>query len=150
MLDRKFIGYEFDPSEVKINSWEVSQFAHAIRDDNPIYFNLEEAKKQGYRDLPVPPTYFSKMTFSGEGGGSEFFSTLGIDYRKLLDGGREYRYYKQVCAGDTIIYKTKVENIVEREGKRGKMDIVTAITSGTIKEPNEIAFDAIITLIVFH
>ncbi len=147
MLDRKFIGYEFDPSEQKISRWKISQFANAIRDENPVYYDLEEAKKQGYRDLPVPPTFFTKMTFSGE---KNFFETIGIDYRKLLDGGREYKYYSQACAGDTVVFQTKVEKIVEREGKRGKMDIVTAITSGKNKESGEKIFDTIITLIVFH
>jgi len=150
MLDRKFIGYEFEPSEKPIPRWEVSQFANAIKDENPIYFNVEEAKKQGYRDLAVPPTFFTKMTFSGGSGGPGFFTSLGIDYRKLLDGGREFKYYSQCCAGDTVVYQTKVENIVEKEGKRGKMDIVTAVTSGKNKETNEKVIDIIINLVVFH
>ncbi|MHA1292859.1 MAG: FAS1-like dehydratase domain-containing protein [Promethearchaeota archaeon] len=150
MLDRKFVGYEFPASEKKIMRWEISQFAHAIMDDNPIYYDIDLAKRQGYKDIPVPPTFFTKMTFSGEGGAENFFSTLGIDYRKLLDGGREFKYYSQITAGDTVIYRTKVESINEREGKRGKMDIVTAITGGTVKETKEKAFDTIITLIVFH
>ncbi|MHA1146966.1 MAG: FAS1-like dehydratase domain-containing protein [Promethearchaeota archaeon] len=150
MLDRKFIGYKFEVSEKIIESWEISQFAKAIRDFNPIYFNVEKAKNEGFRDLPIPPTFFTKMTFSGKDGGPHFFSTLGIDFRKLLDGGREYKYYKQCCAGDVIEYQTRVENIIEREGKRGKMDIVTAITTGKDKETNEKIFDAIINLVVFH
>lgn len=150
MLDRKLIGYEFQVSEEKVTRWQISHFANAIRDRNAIYYEIDEAKKQGYKDLPIPPTYLTKVTFSGDGGGPAFFSTLGIDYRKLLDGGREFKYYKQVHAGDTIQYKTRVENIIEREGKRGKMDIVTAITSGIVKESGEKVFDTIITLIVFH
>ncbi|MHA1913257.1 MAG: FAS1-like dehydratase domain-containing protein [Promethearchaeota archaeon] len=147
MLDRKFIGYEFEPSELTIPRWKVTQYANAIRDFNPIYYDVHEAKNQGYRDIPVPPTFFTRMTYSGK---SNFYETIGIDYKNLLDGGREFKYYSQCVAGDTIVYRTKVENIVEKEGKRGKMDIVTAITSGRNKETNEEVFDAIITLIVFH
>jgi hypothetical protein len=75
---------------------------------------------------------------------------LGIDFRKLLDGGREIKYYSQGCAGDTITYQTKVENIVEKEGKRGKMDLITVVTSGKNKDTGEKVFDLIISLIVFH
>jgi hypothetical protein len=75
---------------------------------------------------------------------------LGIDFRKLLDGGREIKYYSQGFAGDTITYQTKVENIVEKEGKRGKMDLITAVTSGKNKDTGEKVFDLIISLIVFH
>lgn len=45
MLDRKFIGYEFKPSEMAILRWRISQFANAISDSNPIYYDLKEAKK---------------------------------------------------------------------------------------------------------
>lgn len=147
MLDRNFIGYEFEPSEITINRWKVTQFANAIRDSNPIYYDLNEAKNQGYKDIPVPPTFFAKMSYSGN---KNFYATLGIDFEKLLDGGKEYSYHNQCVAGDTLIYQTKVENIIEKEGKRGKMDIVTAVTQGKNKETNEKVFDAIITLIVFH
>ena len=147
MLDRKFIGYEFKPSEITIPRWKVTQFANAIRDSNPIYYDVDKAKNQGYKDIPVPPTFFARMTYSGQ---KNFYATLGIDYQKLLDGGRELNYYAQCVAGDTIVYQTKVENIVEKEGKRGKMDIVTAKTRGKNKETNEDIYDAIITLVVFH
>jgi len=147
MLDRNFIGYEFEPSETSITRWRITQFANSIRDTNPIYYDLSEAKAQGYKDIPVPPTFFTRMTYSGE---KNFYATLGIDFKNLLDGGKEYRYYSQCVAGDTIIYQTKIKNIIEKEGKRGKMDIVTAFTQGKNKETNEKIFDAIITLIVFH
>jgi len=146
MIDRKFIGYEFTPNEMVITRWRISQFANAIRDSNPIYYDVNEAKNQGFKDIPVPTTFYTRMTFSD----NNFFSTLEIDFRKLLDGGREIKYYSQCCAGDTIIYQTKVENIVEKEGKRGKMDLITVITSGKNKDTGEKVFDLIISLIVFH
>jgi hypothetical protein len=147
MLDRKFIGYEFEPSEYSIPRWKVTQYANAIRDFNPIYYDVQEAKNQGYRDIPLPPTFFTKMTYSGK---KNFYQTIGIDYKKLLDGGREFHYYSQCVAGDTIVYQTTVKNIVEKEGKRGKMDILTALTKGNNKETNERVYDVIITLVVFH
>ncbi len=147
MLDRKFISYEFAPSEMVLSRWKLTQFANAIRDFNPIYYDLNEAKNQGFKDIPVPPTFYTKMTYSGE---KNFYATLGIDFKKLLDGGREFRYYSQSFAGDTLVYQTKVENIVEKEGNRGKMDILTAVYSGKNKDTDEKVFDAIITLIVFH
>ena len=150
MLDRKFIGYEFDATEEEITPWKVSHFANAIRDNNPIYYDVRVAKEQGHKNLAVPPTYFTRMTFSGGGGGAGFFAQLGIDYRKLLDGGRECQYIGNYCAGDIIVYQTKVENMVEKEGQRGKMDIVTAVTNGKIKATGEQVFKILITLVVFH
>jgi len=146
MLDRKFIGYEFGVVETTIPRWKVSKFANAIKDHNPIFYDIEEAKKQGYRDIPVPPTFYATMTFSDD----DFFGTLGIDYRKLLDGGREFEYYSDCCAGDTITYQTIVESITEKEGKRGKMDIVKVVTNLKLKDSEEKILDMIINLVVFH
>ncbi len=75
---------------------------------------------------------------------------MGIDYKKLLDGGREYKYYSPWFAGDNIIYQTKVQSIDEKEGKRGKMDVVIAVTTGKNKETNKKLWDSICTFIVFH
>ncbi len=149
MVDQKFIGYEFPASEYEINRWKVSQFANSIRNENPIYFEIEEAKKQGYRDIPIPPTFLTRMTFSGSGA-THCFSTLGIPYEKLLDGGREFKYHSQCCAGDILIYQTKVEKIEVKEGKRGKMDIVTLITTGKNKNTGTKVFDTYVNLVVFH
>jgi hypothetical protein len=149
MVDQKFIGYEFDASEYEITRWKISQFANAIREDNLIYFDIEEAKKEGHKDIPIPPTFLTRMTFSG-GGAAHCFSTLGIPYEKLLDGGRGFNYYSRCCAGETIEYQTKVESIVVKEGKRGKMDIVTLVTTGKNKDSSEKVFDTHINLVVFH
>lgn len=146
MIDRKFIGFKFNSNERTVLRWKISQFANSIRDNNPLYYDLQHALKNGYRDLLVPPTFITTMTFSD----NKFFEILGIDYQKLLDGGREIKYYSQIFAGDTIIYQTMVDNITEKEGKRGKMDIVRAITKGINKETQEKVFDIIITLIVFY
>ncbi|MHA2325365.1 MAG: FAS1-like dehydratase domain-containing protein [Promethearchaeota archaeon] len=147
MIDRKFIGYKFEPSEMTIPRWKITQFANAIRDSNPIYYDLNEAKTHGYKDLPVPPTFFTRMMYSGE---KNFYATLGIDFKKLLEGGKEFRYFSRCVAGDTIIYHTEVKNIVEKEGKRGKMDIVTAITKGKNRDSEEKVFEVTNTIIVFH
>lgn len=146
MIDRKNIGREFKPAEKKISRWKVSQFANAIRDTNPLYYDVNFAKKQGYRDLLIPPTFFTTVALSDP----RFFTKLKIDFRKLLDGGREFKYYSQCCAGDTIIYQTRVENIIEKKGKRGPFDIVSSITTAKNKETNENVFDQIHTWVVFH
>lgn len=146
MIERKNIGREFKSAEKKISRWKVSQFANAIRDTNPLYYDVDFAKKKGYRDLLVPPTFFTTIALSDP----RFFTKLKIDFRKLLDGGREFKYYSQCFAGDTIIYQTRVENIIEKQGKRGPFDIVTSITVAKNKETNEKVFDQIHTWIVFH
>jgi hypothetical protein len=139
MIDSKFIGHVFKSSEKVITRWQISQFANAIRDKNPIYYDIDE-------DLPVPPTFYTTMSYSD----LNFFEFLGIDLKKLLAGSRQFKYYAQCCAGDTIIYTTRVDNIVEKQGKKGKMDILTAITTGKNKKTSETVFDHINTLIVFH
>ena len=89
---------------------------------------------------------FENMSYSD----LTFFEFLGIDLKKLLAGSREFIYYTQCCAGDTIVYTTRVDNIIEKQGRKGKMDILTAITTGKNKKTNETVFDHINSLIIFH
>ncbi|MHA1804021.1 MAG: FAS1-like dehydratase domain-containing protein [Promethearchaeota archaeon] len=146
MIDRKFIGHVFPEREMIIKRWKVSQFANAIRDDNPLYYDVNYAKSKGHEDLLVPPTFYTTMTFSDP----NFFQIVNIDFRKLLDGGREIIYHSPCYANDTILYQTRIESIEEKEGKRGKMDVLKVITEGKKKETKEKVFTLIITLIVFH
>lgn len=146
MIDRKNIGREFKSAERKVVRWEISHFANAIRDKNPLYFDTEYAKNCGYKDLLLPPTYFTKTAVSDP----LFFTKLKVDFTKLLDGGREFKYYSQCFAGDTIIYQTKVLDIIEKKGRRGSFDVITSMTTGKNKDTNEKIFEQIHTWIVFH
>ncbi|MBM3133420.1 MAG: MaoC family dehydratase, partial [Chloroflexi bacterium] len=53
---------------------------------------------------------------------------LNINYMKIVHGGEEYEYHREIYPGDVLTGKTTVASIVEKQGKSGSMDIVTIET----------------------
>ena len=46
---------------------QVRRYARAVEDENPLFFDLEYAKDQGYDDIVVPPNYLSAIIDYTEG-----------------------------------------------------------------------------------
>ncbi len=47
----------------------------------------------------------------------------------MLNGGTDYEYFEDVCAGDILTATMKISDIAEREGKMGPMLIVSTETT---------------------
>src|SRR3954465_6248243 len=51
------IGKPVAPSTIVIERGPASNFAKAVKDDNPIFQDPNTAKAAGFDTIPVPPTY---------------------------------------------------------------------------------------------
>ena len=62
--------------------------------------------------------------------GQSVFSKVKMDLRRLLHGGQEYRFHgPPPRAGTKLTVQTRVEDIYEKEGKRGgTMTFVVTVT----------------------
>lgn len=113
MVDKSIIGTEMGGSSMDVERGKIMEFARAILDDNPIYFEA---------DAPAPPTYTMAISHwpapTGGGQGAQF-ATLGLDLLRVLHAGQEFEYLGEVRAGDTLASRSKVVDIYEKEGKRG-------------------------------
>lgn len=104
-----------------IEKGKVREFADAIYDDNPVYWDENEAKKK-FGGIPLPPT-FTEV--------SRYYDGLAFQRRTLqdvalgLDGGREIEYLRPVYVGDVLTGQSKVVDVYERRGRRGGKMILT-------------------------
>jgi acyl dehydratase len=108
-------GMELPPKVVAVERGAIQDFAEAIGDDNPIYYDEEYAKRSHYGAMIVPPTFLVKLTIGLAKHYKWNFGRVGVH------GGEEYEYLKPIKAGDTITCRTKIEDIYEKDGKKGKM-----------------------------
>ena len=139
------IGAESPPWTYEVTTTSVRAFARGVGYTDPVYFDVEAAKKAGYRSLPAPPTYLGTAVFI-PGQSSDTFSTPngGMPSVKhglpgLLDGGTETEYLEQICAGDTLSAVTKLSDLTIRESKAlGKMLITTMETVYTNKDSGKV------------
>ncbi len=143
---RASIGQTSPPWTHELTTTSVRAFARGVGYADPVYYDLEAARKAGYRSLPAPPTYLgtpvflpgrSNDTFSGpkEGGPRVEHGLKG-----LLDGGTETEYSGDLFAGDTLTVVSKLADLDVRESKAlGKMLITTTETTYTNQDGRVVA-----------
>jgi hypothetical protein len=115
MVDKSAIGLKDEPYEMVVERGKVREFATATKSSNPAYKEDPE---------PVsPPTFLVTSTFWTPAAlrpGGSLFKKVNLDMRRVLDGGREFVFHgPPPKAGTTLTAQNRVEDIYEKEGKRG-------------------------------
>jgi acyl dehydratase len=119
------IGRTGEPSTMRVEFGKVREFARAIKDENPLYFDEAHAKSVAGGVMP-PPTFTMTQAFWEEAASR---IELGLDLRRVLHGEQEFEYVKPIYAGDTLTAKARISNVEKRPGKRGgEMTLVTLET----------------------
>jgi hypothetical protein len=135
---RAQIGSESPPWTYELTTTSVRAFARGVGYTDPVYYDIDAARKAGYPSLPAPPCYLgtpvfipgrSSDTFSGP---TEGMSKVEHGLEGLLDGGTETEYFDTLCAGDTLTGVQKLANLEVRESRSlGRMLIMTTETTYT-------------------
>lgn len=95
------LSTRFTPVTVDIDRSRLRQFAQAIGEIDPIYWDVDAARRAGHPDLPVPPTYFFSLEFeTREPFG--YLTELGVDMGQVLHGEQAFTYHRLAYAGDTL------------------------------------------------
>jgi acyl dehydratase len=125
MVDKSVIGRAGKPFTIPIEWSKVREFARAIKDPNPLYFDPEAAKRE-CGGIPVPPTFLQTAAFWQDG---ESSPRMEFDMRRILHGEQEFEFFKPIFVGDVLTGVAKVAGIEEKEGGRGgKMTLMTMET----------------------
>ncbi|MEH6942302.1 MaoC family dehydratase N-terminal domain-containing protein [Bacillus sp. JJ722] len=121
---KDLIGTEFQPYSMEVEKGKIKELALAIGDDNPIYFDLEAAKKEGYENIPVPPTFLQVIDLWGGLGSVEKVEKLKLNLVRVLHGQQSYEYLGDIVAGDTLAVTSKVVSAETKSASTGAMDII--------------------------
>jgi hypothetical protein len=122
-ISKDAVGKKLDRFDFVVERGKVKEFCIAIGETNPIYFDVEAAKKEGYEDTPVPPTFQTAIQFWGYPKIWDDMNALGIDIKRLLHLKEEYTYLKPIYPG-LMWAQSEVVDV-----KTGKMDMVTFRTT---------------------
>lgn len=146
---RKLIGVPSEPTIFKVEEGAIQRYAQAIGDPNPLYNDIDYARKSKYGRLMCPPGFAG---WPVKGGISVFklVDTLvkaGAPSR-LLDGGVEFEFLEPVGAGDTLVATTKIIDISEKETKMGKT-MFTTLETTFLNQNGNVALKSRSTLIQF-
>jgi hypothetical protein len=131
MVDTSAVGATDDPFRMTVERGKIREFAKATMSENPDYLDAASP--------PIEPTFLTSVSFWTPPGRS-VFSKIKIDLRRLLHGGQEYIFHgPPPHAGEELTVQTRVDEIYEKEGKRGgTMTFVVTVTefrdaSGTLR-----------------
>ena len=135
---RALIGKAGPPWTYEVTTTSVRAFARGVGYTDPVYFDVEAARRAGYRSLPAPPTYLGTPVFI-PGRSHDVFTvptegqpSVKHGLKGLLDGGTETEYFADICAGDTLTAVTRLRDLQTRPSKAlGTMLITTVETTFT-------------------
>ncbi len=114
-VDTTAKGKTYPPYEYEVGREKIREYAQAVEEDSPIYFDRQAAKAAGFRDVPAPPMF--AVVYSGGAIGPPMFDPeVGIDFALLVHGGQEFVWGEPVCSGDTISTTVEVKDIHEKMG----------------------------------
>ncbi len=115
-VDASAKGKAYPPYEYEVGKEKIREYAHAVGEENPIYFDRDAARAAGFRDVAAPPM-FAVVYSAGSVGPAVVDPEVGINLPMMVHGGQEFVWREPVCAGDTITTTARVEDIFEREGR---------------------------------
>jgi len=136
MIDKRHIGMELPKHSVDVEKGQLRFFAKATGQDDPIYIDDQAAKAAGYRDLPAPPTFLFCLDMDVPDP-FHLLKTLEVDLGKVLHGEQSFTYHKDVCAGDTVTFQTKVVDIFDKKG--GELEFIVQNTTVTNQNDDHVA-----------
>jgi acyl dehydratase len=128
-IDRdRALALTFAPVTFTVERGRLRAFARAIGETDPAYLDVEEAKRAGHPDLPVPPTFFFSMELEAADPFG-YLAELGIDLRRVLHGEQAFTYHQLAYAGDTLVLRSRIADAYSKKG--GALDFLVKTTEIT-------------------
>ncbi len=125
--------------ELPVERGKVREFAQAVGEHNPIYFDADYARGEGFPDVLAPPTF--SVTQIWQISREEREARLGadLDYGRVLHGEQEFTYTRLPFAGEVLKGTMRISKDFTKEGKRGgQMRFVTYETRFTDAQDEEV------------
>jgi acyl dehydratase len=110
-------GKTYPPFHYEVGAEKIREYARAVGETEPVYFDREAARSAGFRDLVAPPM-FAVVYSAGSVGPAVLDPELGINLMMMLHGSQEFAWGEPVCAGDTVTTTTEVKDVYEKDGRQ--------------------------------
>lgn len=96
------VGKTFpSPPSYVVGREKVREFASAVGSSNPLFFDVEVAKRAGYSDVVAPTTFavvLQEQTLRQLIADEE----VGLDFSRVVHGDQSFTYSRPIVAGDEL------------------------------------------------
>lgn len=146
MIDRGWIGHELPPVHLDVERGRLRFFAKAIGEEDPVYLDLDAARRAGYADLPAPPTFLAAAEMDSAVM-LRLLDAMGVPVQHALHGEQGFSYLGPVVAGDTITVRTRIVDIYDK--KQGALEFV-ALRSEAVNQRADTVAELRSVIVVRH
>ena len=142
------VGEEVVRRSATVQTQDFQRFAAAVGDRNPLYFDPEYARTQGYRDVVMPPLFLPQIHLgvidltqlradgtAGGGNGNLSFP----DAPRRMAAGEDHTFLAPVYGGDVVTQVRTIDSIVQKQGRSGAFVLVTWATTYTNQDGQLVA-----------
>jgi acyl dehydratase len=120
-LNPDFVGRSYTSSAPYLVGREkVREFARALGESDPVYFEPAVARERGFSDVVAPPTYAIRLSMAAAQA-VVMDPDLGLDYTRVVHGDQRFEYARPIVAGDELVTTITIEGIRSAAGN----DILT-------------------------
>jgi acyl dehydratase len=115
-LSPKLVGTHYrHPDTYRVEREKIREYARAIQNDDPAFFNEEAAAELGYDGLMVPLAFISVFGYVGQ---RAFFDSagIGITDKQIVHVDQVLKFLKPVTAGDTLNCDVYVHEVRQAHG----------------------------------
>ncbi len=132
-LNRSLVGKEYPPAPAyEVCREKIREFATAVGEDDPVFFQEEAARSAGFPDLVAPPT-FAVVVATRAVAAAVADPSLGLDYSRVVHGEQEFRWRRPIIAGDRLVARARVADVAAR-GRNELLTVDTEISTETGEE----------------
>lgn len=125
--------------ELPVERGKIREFALAVGESDPIYFDPEFARGEGFPDVLAPPTFTVTQIWQVPREEREARLGANLDYGRVLHGEQEFTYNRLPFAGEVLKARMRISKDFTKEGKRGgQMRFVTYETTFTDSQDEEV------------
>jgi acyl dehydratase len=114
---KALVGKEAEPEVWDAEKGQMKHLARAIGDPNPLWQDMDYARKTRYGTVIGPPLFLIDR-------GLVKFVDRMVDMapdKANINGGTEIEYFQPIKAGDTITTVARLADVQEKVGKSGSM-----------------------------
>ena len=146
-IDRaKALQYVFAPMSFDVERGRLRFFAKTIGLTDPIYSDVEAARRAGYRDLPVPPTFLGHSLELELADPMGWLAALGGDLTRTTHAEQAFNYHAMAFAGDHLVLQRRIVDVYTKKG--GALEFVVKQTD--VMRGTELLIESLSTIALRH
>jgi hypothetical protein len=117
-IDRdRALNHEIAPMPFDVERGRLRFFANTIGLTDPIYADVEAARRAGHRDLPVPPTFLGNSLELELPNPLGWLAALGADLTKTTHAEQAFTYHSMAYAGDSLLFQRRIVDVYTKKNR---------------------------------